>query len=101
MEHAIKTHIAIQRWDGYEKVLIVAVSKGEIIGSVCVNNYKHYSLIHSLYVDEAHRLQGVSSLMLDEADKYAKFKPIHVVLERNAPDWLIRFYYVKRGYFIQ
>lgn len=100
MKHAIKTHIAIQCWDDHEKVLIVAVFKWKIIGSVCVNNYEHYSLLHSLYVDEAYRLQGVSSLMLDEVDKYAKFKPINVILERNAPDWLITFY-VKRGYFIQ
>lgn len=87
-----------QHWDNYDKILIVAMSDGELVGSVCLNNdfNEKESIIHSLYVDEKHRRQGIASLMLSKADEYVKFKVL-IYLEDEPPQWLWD-YYVKRGY---
>ena len=80
--------------------LIVVADAEDILGSVRVTNYPNgESWIHSLYVDETHRRQGIAKMLLDEAEPVCIYKPERVSLVDNAPLWLDEFYR-DRGYVI-
>lgn len=95
----MKIHHSLQDWQEYMTDLIVVADAGDILGSVRVTNYPNdrESWIHSLYVDENHRRQGIAKLLLDEGERVCIYKPERVSLEDHAPPWLEEFYR-RRGY---
>lgn len=83
-------------WEGYTTYLIVDPDEQ---GCVSISNYENDTWVHSLYVNEHYRQQGLANELLCTADKYATHFPINVATLKGAPQWLID-YYKRRNYLV-
>ena len=86
-----------QQWPDQEKFLII---DRFFCGTVELHNYHDQeSWISGLYVDEHNREHGIATDLLKEAERHARYSPIHIGVVHNAPQWL-KDWYMKRGYII-
>lgn len=96
---SIKSLIVIpQQWPEHQKIVII---DGRYRGMVEVYNYPKdkETWIGGLYVNEVHREQGIARRLLNEAEIHAKYLPIHIGVDRFAPQWL-KDRYKDRGYIV-
>lgn len=95
----MKNNINInQQWHDHKDIYVI---DPDGLGMVKISNWiDNETWISNLYVDEDHRRQGIATRLLDEAEKFAEFKPIHISVEVGSPKWLEEFYN-RRGYKVE
>ena len=107
MVHSERIDVQMQKWNGYKKALIF-----NRFGSVQVDlmdrptkfndsNRTYTAYIHSLWVNEKARKNGLATRLMDAAEKLAKDTyNKEVYLEWNlkeSPQW-VEDWYFRRGY---